>query len=142
MGRAVGSRRWRRRATHSSNTKENDLPRRRHRGPVRREKPEHRINRHIRFPKIRVVDPDGEMLGVMSPDEGREHARRHNLDLVEVSPNARPPVCKIMDYGKFKYERSKAKSAAKGAEPDSPRLAQKVGKNFSLLIERRCSPGP
>ena len=53
------------------------------------------------------------MLGVMSPDEGREHARRHNLDLVEVSPNARPPVCKIMDYGKFKYERSKAKSAAK-----------------------------
>lgn len=86
---------------------------RRFRGKVKRDKPEHRINRHIRFREIRVIDPEGELLGVMSPDEGRAHARRHEFDLVEVSPNARPPVCKIMDYGKFKYERSKAKSAAK-----------------------------
>lgn len=83
---------------------------RRFRGRVRPNKPEHRINHRIRFPQIRVIDPEGNALGVMSPDEGRDKAREHGLDLVEVSPNARPPVCKIMDYGKFKYERSKAKS--------------------------------
>ncbi|HJK90399.1 MAG TPA: translation initiation factor IF-3 [Polyangiaceae bacterium LLY-WYZ-15_(1-7)] len=90
---------------------------RRFRGRVRPNKPEHRVNHRIRFPKIRVIDPDGNMIGVMSPDEGRAKAKEFGLDLVEVSPQARPPVCKIMDYGKFKYEKSKAKSAAKSSTP-------------------------
>ncbi|MGF1465468.1 MAG: translation initiation factor IF-3 [Sandaracinaceae bacterium] len=81
---------------------------RRFRGPVRREPPAHRVNERIRFPQIRVVDTDGSVLGTMSPDEGRQHARERGVDLVEVAPNARPPVCRIMDYGKFKYDKSKA----------------------------------
>lgn len=86
------------------------MGRRYRRGPVRPERPEHRVNRHIRFPKIRVIDPEGNALGVMSPDEGRAAAKEHGMDLVEVAPNVRPPVCKILDYGKFKYERAKASS--------------------------------
>jgi len=86
------------------------MPRRRIRGPIRPERPAHRVNRRIRFPKINVVSADGEMLGTMSPDEGRKLAAEAQLDLVEVAPNARPPVCKIMDYGKFKYEKAKSQS--------------------------------
>lgn len=81
----------------------------------KRDRPPHRINHHIRLREIRVIGPDGESLGVMSPDEGRAIARQHELDLVEVSPNVRPSVCKVMDYGKFKYEKSKASS--KSAQP-------------------------
>ena len=92
---------------------------RRFRGAVRPNKPEHRVNHRIRFPQIRVVDPDGSVLGVMSPEEGRAKALDYGLDLVEMAPNARPPVCRIMDYGKFKYEQSKAKSAKKN---DGPQL--------------------
>ncbi len=90
---------------------------RRFRGKVRPEAPEHRVNGRIRFPQIRVISPEGEALGVMSPDEGRAAARQHGLDLVEVSPHARPPVCRIMDYGRFKYDRKKQKSAAKSNQP-------------------------
>ena len=86
---------------------------RRFRGPVRPERPKHRVNHRIRFPQIRVINADGEALGVMSPDEGRKHANSQGLDLVEVAPEARPPVCKIMDYGKFKYDRAKKESANK-----------------------------
>ena len=72
---------------------------------------EHRANRLIRAPQIRVIDPDGEQLGVMTPDDGREKAAEFGLDLVEVAPKAKPPVCKIMDYGKFKYQLSKKSSS-------------------------------
>lgn len=58
-----------------------------------------------------MIDPDGEQLGIMSPDDGREKAEEFGLDLVEVAPNTEPPVCKIMDYGKFKYQQSKKKSS-------------------------------
>jgi len=64
-------------------------------------------------PKVRCVGPDGDMLGVMSVDEAMSHADEFGLDLVEVSPNADPPVCKILDYGKFKYEAQKKKNEAK-----------------------------
>lgn len=67
----------------------------------------HRVNHQIRISKIRVIGPDGDQLGIMSPDEGRDIAEEHGLDLVEVAPQARPPVCRVMDYGKFKYEESK-----------------------------------
>jgi len=58
-----------------------------------------------------VIDPEGNQLGVMSPDQARAIATEHGLDLVEVAPRARPPVCRIMDYGKFKYDRAKRDKA-------------------------------
>lgn len=61
---------------------------------------------------MRLIDPDGEQMGIMSADEAREKAEEFGLDLVEVAPKARPPVCKIMDYGKFKYQQSKKKKKA------------------------------
>jgi translation initiation factor IF-3 len=89
------------------------MGRRFRRGPVRPERPEHRVNHRIRFPQIRVIDPEGVVLGTMSPEDGRAEAEKRGMDLVEVAANARPPVCRIMDYGKFKYERSKASTKSK-----------------------------
>jgi len=66
-----------------------------------------RINDQIRGRRVRVIGPDGSQLGILTPEEAREVASRYNLDLVEISPTAQPPVCKIMDYGKWKYEQSK-----------------------------------
>ncbi len=71
------------------------------------------MNHRIRAPRIRVIDPDGEQLGIMTPDDGREKADEFGLDLVEVAPKADPPVCRIMDYGKFKYQQSKKKASSK-----------------------------
>ena len=67
-----------------------------------------RINHQIRIAQIMVVDENGQQLGVMSPMEGRRIADDRGLDLVEVAPNARPPVCRIMDYGRFRYEQKKS----------------------------------
>ena len=66
--------------------------------PVRDTGP--RINERIRVPEIRLIGADGENVGVVSPERGLELAEEAGLDLVEISPNASPPVCKIMDYGK------------------------------------------
>lgn len=73
----------------------------------------HRINHQIRVPQIRVIGPEGEQLGIMTPDQGREIAEENGMDLVEVAPMAAPPVCRVMDYGKFRYEASKKASASK-----------------------------
>lgn len=67
----------------------------------------------INASSVRVVGADGEMVGVLSPQEGIELAYKSGLDLVEVSPNAEPPVCKILDYGKFKYEEQKKRHDAR-----------------------------
>lgn len=66
-----------------------------------------RVNREIRSPRIRVVDEAGEQLGVMSSREALQLAMDRELDLVEIAPQAEPPVCKIIDFGKFKYEQQK-----------------------------------
>lgn len=68
---------------------------------------EPRVNREITSSSIRLVDQNGNMLGVVSVAEGLSLAERAGLDLVEVSPNAAPPVCKILDYGKYRYEMQK-----------------------------------
>ena len=65
------------------------------------------INERIRFPKIRVIDSDGSQLGIMTPREAVRLAEEKELDLVLVSDKADPPVCRIMDYGKFKFEQEK-----------------------------------
>ncbi len=72
-----------------------------------------RINDRIRVPQVRVVGADGQQIGLLNTREALEMARNSGLDLVEVSPTARPPVCRIMDYGKFKYEQSKKVRKAK-----------------------------
>ncbi|MGI9091932.1 MAG: translation initiation factor IF-3 [Mycobacteriales bacterium] len=65
---------------------------------------EPRINDRIRVPEVRLVGPEGEQVGIVRIDDALRLAREGDLDLVEVAPMARPPVCKLMDYGKFKYE--------------------------------------
>lgn len=72
-----------------------------------------RVNGEITSPKVRLVDENGEMLGVMTRFEGMQMAQKAGLDLVEISPNAEPPVCKILDYGKYKYEQQKKRTEAK-----------------------------
>ena len=72
-----------------------------------------RTNERIRAREIRVIDAEGQQLGIMPPFEALKKAREQNLDLVEISPTAQPPVCRIMDYGKFLYEQEKKERAAK-----------------------------
>jgi len=71
------------------------------------------VNERIRAREIRLIDENGEMMGVMPPGRALDIARERNLDLVEVSPNAMPPVCKLMDYGRFKYEQAKKENEAR-----------------------------
>ncbi len=72
-----------------------------------------RVNDEIRIPQVRLIDQDGEMQGVMTVRDAMQRAFSVGLDLVEISPNADPPVCKILDFGKFKYEQQKKKNEAK-----------------------------
>jgi translation initiation factor IF-3 len=80
---------------------------------ARPQEPRIRINDRINARQIRVIDDEGNQLGIMSPDDGLKEALARNLDLVEVAPNAAPPVCRILDYGKFKYQQSKREKESK-----------------------------
>jgi len=71
------------------------------------------VNEEIRVPQVRLIDQDGEMQGVLTTREAMLRAYSVGLDLVEISPNAEPPVAKILDFGKFKYEQQKKKNEAK-----------------------------
>jgi translation initiation factor IF-3 len=75
-----------------------------------------RINEHIRTYEVRVIDADGKQLGVLTVPAAMEKAKERQLDLVEVSPTAQPPVCRIMDFGKYKYEISKKAKASKAKQ--------------------------
>jgi translation initiation factor IF-3 len=72
-----------------------------------------RVNHRIRVPEVRVIDADGSMLGVLQTHEALRKAQEQNLDLVEVNPKSDPPVCKILDFGKYKYEEKKKAGEAK-----------------------------
>ncbi|WP_040611971.1 translation initiation factor IF-3 [Teichococcus cervicalis] len=72
-----------------------------------------RVNEDIRVPQVRLIDQDGEMIGVMSAREALLRAYELGMDLLEISPNAVPPVCKITDYGKYKYEQQKKANEAR-----------------------------
>lgn len=74
---------------------------------------QNRRNQDIRVPNVRVIGDDGEMIGVLSREEALQMAGDAGLDLVEIQPNADPPVCRIMDFGKFKFELQKKANAAK-----------------------------
>ena len=73
----------------------------------------HRINAQIKSEEVRVLLDDGEQLGVMKTSEAINIAKDRKMDLVEIAPNNKPPVCKIIDYGKFKYQEQKKKNEAK-----------------------------
>lgn len=81
--------------------------------PDFRRAPVTRINERIRVPQVRVIGDDGEQFGVMDTREAIRTARDRGMDLVEVAPNADPPVCKIIDFGKFQYEQKKKANEAK-----------------------------
>ncbi|MHC5056335.1 MAG: translation initiation factor IF-3 [Planctomycetota bacterium] len=103
-----------------------------------------RINEDIRIRQVRLVDKDGEMVGVVPIEEAQASAKEADMDLVEVSPNADPPVCKILDYGKFKYEEKKreheAKKKQRGGDFKEIRLRPKTDthdRNIKLDRARR-----
>jgi len=78
-----------------------------------------RRNRRIRALEVRLIDENGEQIGVVQTKDALERARRANLDLVEVAPTARPPVCKILDWGKFNYEQNKKEKKGSGPKVKS-----------------------
>lgn len=75
-----------------------------------------RINRQIRAPKVRVIGKDGKQVGILDIAEAQRLADDENLDLIEISPNAKPPVCKIIDYGKYRYQLTKKEKENKKAQ--------------------------
>ena len=92
------------------------------------------INGQIRDKEIRVIGTNGEMLGIMTPAEAMRIADEEGLDLVKVSPTAVPPVCRIIDYGKFKYEKTrKEKDAKKKQNIDSNDLSTKISSARKFL---------
>jgi len=72
-----------------------------------------RINERIRVPEVRLIDETGKQVGVMRTDEALRYAQQRDLDLVEVAPDARPPVCRVLDYSKYKYEQAQKQKAAR-----------------------------
>src|SRR6478672_10865662 len=72
-----------------------------------------RTNERIRVPEVRVIGDDGNQIGVMRTDEALRYAQQRDLDLVEVAPDARPPVCRVLDYSKYKYEQSQKQKQAR-----------------------------
>ena len=79
----------------------------------RRREEKHRINSRVRVPEVRLIGSDGNVIGVMSSYEALKAAREQGLDLVEISPQSTPPICKIMDYGKWKFENKKKERQSK-----------------------------
>lgn len=90
-------------------TKNNDGNRRRERGD------QTRVNERIRAPRVRVVTANGDQLGVMNTRDALEKAKALGLDLVEVAGNADPPVCRVVDYGRYKYQQSKLQKTTRAA---------------------------
>ncbi|MDK8319121.1 translation initiation factor IF-3 [Actinobaculum massiliense] len=94
---------------------------------------EPRVNDRIRVPKVRLVGPGGEQVGVVKTEDALRVAVEANLDLVEVAPNSNPPVAKLMDYGKYKYESAQKERAARrnrsNAQLKSIRIGMKIDQN-------------
>ncbi|MBI3998088.1 MAG: translation initiation factor IF-3 [Armatimonadetes bacterium] len=102
---------------------------------------ETRINEQIRAHQVRLIGPNGEQLGVLPIREALAKAAEHTLDLVEVAPTANPPVCKIMDFGRYKYEQAKrdrdAHRKMRAAESKGMRLSPKIGEHdFQVKVRQ------
>ena len=87
------------------------VPRKFDRRPPERDQT--RLNENIRVPEVRLIGDDGEQVGVVSRDDALAYARERDLDLVEVAADARPPVCRVLDYSKYKYEQEQKLKAAR-----------------------------
>jgi translation initiation factor IF-3 len=87
------------------------VPRRFDRQPPERDPT--RINERIRVPEVRLIDENGQQVGIMRTNEALRYAQGKDLDLVEVAPDARPPVCRVLDYSKYKYEQVQKQKAAR-----------------------------
>lgn len=91
------------------------------------------INEQIRDREVRLIGPNGDQLGIMSARDAMRHAREAELDLVKIAPNAKPPVCKIIDYGKYRYELARkekeAKKKQKTIEVKEVRLSPNIDTN-------------
>ncbi len=109
---------------------------------------QHRINRYIRASQVRLIGPDGTQLGIVPIEEALRRAEEAQLDLVEVAPNADPPVCRIMDYGKYKYQQHKKEAEARrkqatttvkelrlGYRTDVGDLERQIQKGREFLLE-------
>ena len=107
---------------------------------------QHKINRKIRAPKVRLISADGGQVGIVLLEDALRHAEDSQLDLVEVAPTAQPPVCRILDYGKFKYQQHKKEVESKrkqatttlkelrlGYKTDVGDLDRQIGKARSFL---------
>jgi translation initiation factor IF-3 len=112
--------------------------------PISDARSKYRINQQIRVPQVRLIDADGGHVGIVPISEALDRARSHDLDLVEVSPAADPPVVRIMDYGKFLYQQSKqereARKAQKQIEVKEIRLRPKTTdhhRSFKIRDARR-----
>ena len=105
------------------------------------------INEQVRDREVRVISSDGEQLGIMSSKEAMKLAREAELDLVKIAPNAKPPVCKIIDYGKYRYELARkekeAKKKQKTIDVKEVRLSPNIDKNDlntkTMRMSRSCS---
>jgi translation initiation factor IF-3 len=118
------------------------IPRRFDRRPPERDQT--RINERIRVPEVRLIGEDGNQVGVLSRDDALNYARQRDLDLVEVAADARPPVCRVLDYSKYKYEQEqKAKQARKHQKQVTvreiklrPKIAQNDYETKKAHVER------
>lgn len=99
-----------------------------------------RVNDRIRGTEFRLVGEKGEQLGIMMLYQAREVAKKHNLDLVEVAPEAKPPVCRLMDYGKYRYEQTRKEREARKTQRQSllreVRLRPKIGEHDYIAKEK------
>jgi translation initiation factor IF-3 len=116
------------------------IHRHRHRKP-KFEIPAFSVNRKIKSEEVRVIDAEKNMLGVMSTNDALKLAAEKGLDLIEVSPKANPPVCRLMDYGNFKYQKEKEmrkqRAASKAVETKGIRLSLKIGTNdFDVRLKQ------
>lgn len=91
-----------------------------------------RINDRIRISPVRLIDQDGTMIGVVETDEARRRAFELGLDLVEIAPDVRPPVCRIMDFGKYKYETAKKEKANRSKTKASELKEVRLGRSMKI----------
>ncbi|MEM8727747.1 MAG: translation initiation factor IF-3 [Chlamydiota bacterium] len=89
-----------------------------------------KINKEIRAPKIRLIGKDGKQVGIVSNAEAQSYAQKSGLDLVEISPKAMPPVCKIVDYGKYRYQLTKKERESKKGQHQAKLKEVKVKPNI------------
>jgi translation initiation factor IF-3 len=94
---------------------------------------EYRINRQIRVKEVRLIDQDGKQIGIVPLQEALRIAEERGLDLVEIAPNANPPVCKLLDYGKFLYELKKKEKEARKKQKEHSMEVKDM--NLSLRID-------